>query len=188
MPQDTRRKRKFARIILAYPIALIAIAVTLNLLVFDVEPISVALPSRTIVTALIVGALLLVVNHSWLMTSTELTRLRFEMHATPEEWAASGHQRNGVSDQGWQELERRKNAHANATENTVHFVLLASLVAIVTPVTGTAVIWILGFPVGRVGHAWAYLAGKDNLRGLFMSLSLVSLYGLASYLAVGLVL
>ena len=121
------------------------------------------------------------------MTSTELTRLRFEMHATPEEWATSGHQLSNVPDQGWQELERRKNAHANATENTVHFVLLACLMAIVTPTTEAAVVWTLGFPIGRLGHAWAYLSGNDNVRGLFMSLSLLSLYGQASYLAVSLV-
>lgn len=188
MAGTSSRKAKYKRIILAYPLALVTIAFAVNLFGFGVEPVAVALPSGPVVSALIVSALLLLANHTLLMTSTELTRLRFDMHATPEEWAASGHARSHVSDQGWQELERRRNAHTNATENTVLYALLAGLMAIVTPVSLAAVVWITAFALGRLGHALSYLSGRDDARGLFMSLSLIALYGMASYLAVALVL
>jgi hypothetical protein len=35
-----------------------------------------------------------------------------------------------------------------------------------------------------LGHTFSYLTGRDSLRGIFMSISLASLYGLASYLIV----
>lgn len=188
MSLENGRKRKFTRIILTYPVALIAMALLANFFLFGVEPVAIALPSHTLITAMIVAALLLLANHTWLMTSTELIRLRYDMHATPEEWVASGHQRSEVQEEGVLELERRHNAHANATENTIHFALLVGLTAIVSPVPGAALVWIVGFPAGRLGHTWAYLSGKDGARGLFMSVSLISLYGLASYLAVSLTL
>ena len=34
----------------------------------------------------------------------------------------------------------------------------------------------------RLGYTYSYLAGKDSARALFMSLSLLAMYGLASYL------
>ncbi len=187
MTQENDRKNKIAKIILGYSFALIFIALAANLLVFGVNPISIALPSLSIFSVLVISALSLLANHTWLMTSTELTRLRYNMHATPEEWEASKHRRDDVSDEGLLELERRQNAHRNATENTVFFVLLAILVSVASPVTFAAEVWIVGFAIGRLAHTYFYLSGSDGARGISMSFSLVSLYGLASYLAVSLI-
>lgn len=188
MSKDERRKVKLARIIVGYPFVLICGALIVNAFLFGVSPAAIALPSEPVVVALTISAVLLLANHTWLMTSTELTRLRYNMHATPEEWDASDHHRNDVPDEGLQELERRHNAHGNATENTVHFSLLALLVAVVSPTTTAACVWIIGFAVGRLGHTFSYLAGMDGARGISMSVSLLSLYGLASYLVLSVVI
>ena len=187
MTDDKNNKVKFKRIILAYPIALVLIGLAANLFVFGVESATIAMPSVAVIAALILSAVLLLINHTWLMTTTELTRLKYNMHATPEEWDASENVKDDVSQEGVQELERRHNAHNNATENTVHFVLLALLACIVSPVVLMAQVWFLGFAVGRLGHTFSYLSGRDGLRGIFMSVSLISLFGLSSYLLLSLV-
>lgn len=188
MTDDTQRQRKFTRILVAYPVVLILIALAANLFSFGVAPISAALPATEIIFALAAAAVLLVANHTWLMTSTELTRLKYGMQATPEEWDEGRTKREDVSPEGWRELERRHNAHRNATENTVYFVLLALIVSITSPTILAAQVWILAFAIARLGYTFCYLKGMSGARGLFMSLSLLSIYGLASYLAVGLFL
>ncbi|SMR81681.1 MAPEG family protein [Aliiroseovarius halocynthiae] len=186
MSQDQQRKKKYTKIILVYPVALIIASLLINIIFSGVDGFVVALPSRAVTVAMVLAAVLLLINHTWLMTSTELTRLRYDMHATPEEWAASANSKDDVSDEALEELQRRHNAHRNATENTVHFVFLAILVGLISPVTIAAQVWILGFAVGRLAHTYFYLVGNDNARGFAMSLSLVSLYGLASYAVVSL--
>ena len=141
-------------------------------------------PSVECIFALVVAAVLLVINHIWLMTTTELTRLKYKMYATPEEWTASGTLKEDTSKEGLSEIERRHNAHRNATENTVYFVFLAIVLSLVSPPVLAAQIWIIGFAVARLGYTFSYLSGKDNARGLFMSLSLVAMYGMVSYLAI----
>jgi uncharacterized membrane protein YecN with MAPEG domain len=187
MNEAKTKKVKFARIIIAYPVVLIVVSVVANLWLFGVNSMAVSMPSQGVITALIVTALMLLANHTWLMTSTELTRLKFNMHATPEEREASEYAKEAVSLEGSQELERRHNAHGNATENVVYFVLLATLLCSVTPVDIAAQVWFLGFAIGRLGHTFSYLTGRDSLRGIFMSISLMSLYGLASYLLISLI-
>ncbi len=186
MSQSESRKKKFAKIILAYPIVLILIGSSANWLLFGVEPVAITLPAKALIVALALSSIMLLVNHTWLMTSTELTRLKYNMHATPEEWAASEHTQTEVSGEGKSELARRHQAHGNATENTVYFVFLAFLISIISPVTIAAQVWIIGFAIGRLGHMFAYLSGRDGLRGIFMSASLLSLYGMASYIALSL--
>ncbi len=184
---DKYKKRKFTLIILAYPFVLVLVGLAANLLIFGIDVAIIAMPSNEVIAALILSAVLLLANHTWLMTSTELTRLKYNMHATPEEWETSEYVKAEVSLKGLQELERRHNAHGNATENIVHFVLLAVLICVVSPVTIMAQVWFLSFAVSRLGHTFSYLSGRDDLRGIFMSVSLVSLYGLASYLLLSLV-
>jgi uncharacterized membrane protein YecN with MAPEG domain len=185
--QIEKRKRKIANIVLAYPFALIAIGLLVNFLLFGVTPAVISMPSFAIIVVLVCAATLLLANHTWLMTSTELTRLKYNMHATPEEWETSGHSRADTSDEGLRELERQHNAHGNATENVVYFVFLALLISVVSPVTIAAQVWIVGFAFGRLGHTFSYLTGRDGLRGIFMSVSLLSLYGLVSYLLASLI-
>lgn len=182
MKTEAARIKKFTAIILAYPVALIVISLALNWFVFGVAPVVIALPSNPIIVAIVIASSLLVLNHTWLMTSTELTRLNFNMHATPEEWAASGVDQGDISEKGWQELERRHNAHRNTTENTVYFVLLAFVMSLTTPTELATQTWFITFAVARLGYTFCYLRGLSDTRGAFMSLTLLSLYGLASYL------
>ena len=182
------RERRTMVIVKAYPLGLLLIGVVLNLFAFGVNPIAVDLPSVECIRALVIAAVLLVINHTWIMTSTELTRVRFKMYATPEEWAESGTSRQDVAEEGVAELERRHNAHRNTTENSIYFVLLALVFVLVSPTTVAAQTWIIGFAVARLGYTYSYLSGNDDARGLFMSLSLLALYGIASYLVISLFL
>lgn len=179
--EQTEQTQRVRMIVLAYPFVLLAISVVLNIFLFGMKPLVPALPSQESVIALTLAAVLLVINHTWLMTTTELTRVRFTMFATPEEWTERGRSKEDVALSGWQELERRHNAHRNATENAVYFVLCAFVFVLVTPPALAAYIWIVGFAIARIGHTYGYLAGRGGLRGIFMSLSLICLYGLASY-------
>ena len=188
MINENERKRKFSLIILAYPVALTLISTAVNLFGFGVTPAVIALPSTQVIFASVVTAVLLVLNHTWLMTTTELTRLNFNMYATPEEWDENGAKREQVSQEGWRELERRHNAHRNATENTVYFVLLAFMTSVISPTILAAQAWMIGFAVARLGYTYCYLKGMSGARGIFMSLTLLGVYGLASYLAISVML
>ncbi len=173
-------------IVSVYPIGVFVASVLLNRFLLGVSPIDIALPSHQLLVFVIVASVLLVANHTWLMTSTELSRLRFGMYAAPEEWNAAEASRADVPEKGWLELERRHNAHRNATENTVYFGLLVGVFSLVSPSPAAAGVWIIGFGVARLGHTFGYLSGNTSLRGLFMTLSLLAMYGMASYLLMGL--
>ncbi len=184
---EKNRQRRTMAIVKAYPLGVLLLGVVLNLFVFGVKPFVVALPSAECIRALVIAAVLLAINHTWIMTTTELTRVRFKMYATPEEWAASGTSRQDAPEEGLRELERRHNTHRNTTENTIYFILLAVVFALVSPTTVAAQAWIVGFAVARLGYTYSSLVGKDGARGLFMSLSLLAMYGIASYLVMSLV-
>ena len=186
MTKEENRKQRTMAIVMVYPLGLLLISVVLNLIVFGVNPAVVALPSTECIFSLAIAVVLLVFNHTWLMTSTELTRVRFSMFSTPEEWSASGTSLQDVPEEGLRELERRHNTHRNTTENAIYFAILALAFILVSPTTLAAEIWIIGFALARLGYTYSYLAGRDNTRGLFMSLSLITMYGLASYLAMSL--
>jgi len=182
--EDDRRQRRMARIVTLYPVAVLLVALALNVFAFEVRPYAAALPSAEVMRTLVVAAGLLVLNHTWLMTATELTRGQFKMHATPEEWAASGATPEDAPRIGVRELERHHNAHRNTTENTVYFSLLAVVFILASPPSIVAHAWIVGFAVARLGYTYSYLRGRDGARGLFMTLGLLAMYGIASYLAV----
>ena len=186
MNENEKRKNRIAVVVTGYPIALLLGGIAVNLLLFGVRPIAVALPSPDAITALTISAALLLSNHTWLMTSTELTRLRFDMAATPEEWAAQDGERQDVSKLALDELERRHNAHRNATENVVYFALLALTLAFVSPAPFVLETWAVGFAIARLGYTYSYLSRRTGLRGFFMSVSLLVLYGMAGYLVLGL--
>jgi uncharacterized MAPEG superfamily protein len=181
-------KKKARVMIIAYPFGVLFVAAGINLFVFDVGPLRIAIPTPDLIVPMVIAVCLLLINHIWLMTTTELTRLRFNLHATPEEWAASGTNKEGASQQGLQELERRHNAHRNTTENTIYFVLLSFIFVLVSPTILASQIWIIGFGAARLGYSYSYLTGSDNMRGLFMTLSLLSMYGMGSYLVICLIM
>ncbi|ASM75448.1 MAPEG family protein (plasmid) [Pseudosulfitobacter pseudonitzschiae] len=182
------RKRRVAMIIIGYPVALLIAAIAVNLVLIGVQPVVVALPSEGAVGALAITFALLVANHAWLMTSTELTRLRFDLSATPEERAARGREGAVIPAHASDELERRHNAHRNTTENVVCFLCPALLLAFVSPPAAVLYLWSIGFALARLGYTWSYLAGRTGARGLCMSLSLLTLFGVTSYLAMSSVL
>ena len=187
---DTRHENREPRaktLVTVYPLGVLLVSLVLNYFAFGVNPLVVALPPSQSVGFVVVAAVLLVVNHSWLMTTTELTRLRFDMYATPEEREASGDLSKNVSEEGRRALERQHNAHRNLTENTVYFAMLAGVFVLVSPPVLTTAVWTVGFAVARLGHTYSYLTANTNLRGLFMTLSLVAMYGMAGYLVLSLV-
>ena len=110
------------------------------------------------------------------------------MYSTLEEWLASGTNREDATKKGISELERHHSTHQNTTENVVYYVLLAFIFVFSSPPIIVATVWLVGFAVARLGYTYSYLYGKDNARGLFMSLSLLAMYGLASYLVMSLII
>ncbi|HEY9030258.1 MAG TPA: MAPEG family protein [Kangiella sp.] len=171
-------------IIKVYPFGVLVLAIVLNL-VFGINPVQIATPSKEFIGLLAFSATVLVINHSWIMTVTELTRNRYKIFASPEEQSASGHKKFDYSAKGLLEVERCLNTHRNTTENVVHYILLVAIISIVSPGQLASWFWVLMFPVARLGYSYSYFTGRDNLRGLFMSLSLLSIYGMAAYLVLG---
>jgi uncharacterized MAPEG superfamily protein len=188
MNEEAARKQRTRWIVISYPIVVLLISGLINLLVLDVNPMVVATPSKDCIVALTITAALLVFNHTWLMTSTELTRVRYTMFATPEDQAASGVDDGEASEQGVKALERRYNAHRNTTENTAIFCLLAPVFVLISPAVLAVYVWIVAFGIARIGYTWSYLAGNVQARGLFMSLGLLATYGMASYLVISLLM
>ena len=184
--EEKKRQRRAMAIVTFYPMVILLIGVIVNLFVFGVEQIVVALPSEEYIQALVIAAVLLTINHTWIMTVTELTRGRFKMYATPEEWTKSGTSQKDMSEEGVRELERCHNTHRNTTENTTYFILLALVFYLISPPTLAGQVWGVGFAVARLGYTYSYLAGKDDLRGVFMSFSLLAMYGIASYITMSL--
>ncbi len=184
---NMRQKRSMI-IVIIYPIIVILLSILFNLFIFEVQPFNVDLPTIEIISSLTIASVLLIVNHTWLMTSTELTRVRFKLYSTPEEWESSGTNRKDASEKGIQEVERRHNIHRNTTENTIYYILFSLPFLFVSPTTLGIKVWLVGYPVARLGYTYSYLAGKDNVRGFFMTISLLALYGLVSYLVISLLI
>lgn len=172
---------KATRMVLAYPFVLVLFSFVLNFFLVEAGVFSISVPGEGPLLALSLAAILLCLNHSWLMTATELTRVKYRMYATPEEWQASGTSPEEISKTGHQELARAHNAHRNSTENAVFFGVLLIPFMLSGPTLSAASLWLPGFALARLGHTYSYLYGHDNLRGLFMSLGLLAMYGVASY-------
>ncbi len=180
-------QRKTMSIVIAYPFGILSVSLVVNVLM-GIKPYYPSIPTLELIYPLVTSAVFLVVNHSWLMTATELKRVRFRMYATPEEWAASNTSRNDIPELGIMELERVHNAHRNANENTLYFMLLCIAFIFSSPSSLVAYVWVVGFAVARLGYTYSYLAGKDKVRAFFMTMTLLTTYGLASYLVVSLFL
>ncbi len=184
---DKQRKQRVTALVTAYPFVLLSAAVVLNLTVLGVQPVALALPTEQTILALTISAALLLINHTWLMTSTELTRVVLGISATPEDALENGSLSTASSFSSHEEITRRQNAHRNLTENAVYFPLLVMGIATVSPSQLAVTAWLLGFSIGRVGHTYGYLTKSTSVRGISMSLSLLSLYGIAGYLLIALI-
>lgn len=171
-------------IIKIYPFGVLLLAIALNFM-FGVESIQIAIPSKELIGLISCAAIMLVINHSWIMTVTELTRNRFKIFASPEEWISSGYKKIDITEKGSFEIERCLNTHRNTTENVIYYILLLLVFVLVSPNQFAAWTWIILFPIARLGYTYSYFTGNDNVRGVFMSFTLISIYGMATYLAVG---
>ena len=183
-----KQQRRTMAIVMIYPIGILVVGIALNLFVFGVNPLVISLPSDIGFHALVTAVILLVINHTWIMTSTELVRVRFKMYSTPEEWSASGTSKKNAPEIGVSKLKRRHDTHHNTTENVVYYVLLSLIFVFSSPTVVALQVWIIGFAIARLGYTYSYLTGKDNVRGLFMTLGLLAMYGMASYLAISIII
>ena len=84
------RRQGVSKIVIAYPFGVLAIALAINLLCFEISGFEASIPGQLSLSAFALAAIVFCLNHSWLMTATELTRVRYHMYATPEEWKANG--------------------------------------------------------------------------------------------------
>ncbi|WP_104402673.1 MAPEG family protein [Vibrio penaeicida] len=181
MDKLDEKQRKFSKIVIFYPLGVFIASLLINWLVLDVNAFNASIPDKSIIGSMAVSGVIMLINHVWLMTATELVRVKYRIYATPEEWKASDSNIEDVSDVGWQELERVQNAHRNTNENTIYFLALALPFALLDPPSVTAYLWIVAYALARLGYTYSYLSGQDNLRGLFMTLGLLSSFGIASY-------
>jgi len=122
------------------------VALIINLDFFDIPAFSAAIPSFDNLTPFILAAVLLTINHSWIMTVTEITRIKYKMYATPEEWMANDRRREDVAPEGVTELERVHNTHRNTTENMIYLIAL-SFGLLFLPTALAIDAWLLGFAV-----------------------------------------
>ena len=183
MAELNAKQTKAIKLVIAYPFGILAISLLTNMLFFEIGPFRASMPTSDHLWAVAIAGICLVINHSLLMTTTELVRVKYKLYATPEEWKASGTSRQDAPVKGLRELERNHNAHRNSTENTCYFLVLIIPFLLVSPPVVMSYLWIAGFAVARLGHTFSYLTGKDNLRGIFMSFSLLAMYGIVCYLA-----
>ena len=181
MIELNQKQQKAMKLVIGYPFVLFAISFIPNLF-FIPDVVATAVPNQHIIIATAITAILFVINHSWLMTVTETTRVKYKLYATPEEWRENDLDPNNASEEAKQALERCHNAHRNTTENTIYFVVLLIPFVFFSPSTMAGYVWVVGFGVARLAYTYSYLNARDNLRGLFMTLGLICMYGLASYL------
>ncbi|MBV1911704.1 MAG: hypothetical protein KUG78_20600 [Kangiellaceae bacterium] len=65
--------------------------------------------------------------------------------------------------------------------------MIATIILLIYSVpdeSGVVSIWLVGYSVSRLGHTFGYLIGNTGARGLFKTLNLFALLGIASYLAI----
>lgn len=182
MLELSKKQKKAIIVISVYPLIVFIISILINLIIPQTIGFDTVIPSTNHLNAMICSGLLLLLNHSLLMSTTEITRARYGMYATPEEWIANGKSRKDVSEFAIRELERNHNAHRNLTENSCYFIILVIPFLLVSPPILTTYLWLIGFSISRLGHSISYLKGNDTLRGVFMTISLICLYGIASHL------
>jgi len=185
--EKDNKKARYRFFVTAYPVVLVLMSIGINFFMSDFKPVVISLPSKDIVTIVTIAIGLLVLNHAWIMTATELVRVNHDLRATTEEWEESGLKEEDASKAGLKALERCHNMHRNTTENTVYFALLLFVFICTSPQIHVASVWCIGFAVARLGYTYAYLKKKTGLRGIGMSLSLLSMFGMLSYLCMALI-
>ena len=116
---------KLPMIVIFYPVVLAVVAMAINLLSFSNISLELSLPSVSLTKIYVITAALMLINHLWVMTTTEIVRTRYRIWATPEEWDKAGDDPGAIDHIGRRELQRQHNAHRNSTENSVIFLFIA---------------------------------------------------------------
>lgn len=106
------------------------------------------------------------------------------MYTTPEEWASNNANEDEASVEGLRALKRRHDTHNNTTENVVYYVLLSLILVVSSPTNIAIQVWVIGFAIARLGYTYSYFTRNTSMRGLFMTLGLLAMYGLVSNLVI----
>jgi len=183
---ETKRYQRILKIVVGYPFVLLFIAIALNIFAWEVKPLTISLPTIEYLRPLIIATVLLIINHSWLMTATEIVRSRYKVFSTPEEWITNKAKLEDAPAEGIRELKRCHDTHLNSTENIIYYILLCLIFILCSPPVLAAEILIIGYAISRIGYTYSFLYGKDGTRGLFMTLSLLAMYSMACYLVIAL--
>ena len=173
-PPITRRQWT---ILVVYPFVPLIVSLIITF-VAGIPPIEVALPSVPIVAFAAISVVLITANHTWVMTHTEITRARYGLFASPEEAEEAD---RDLPPTKHPELQRSHAAHRNLSENTVIFALALPIFVLLTPPNLLAGLWLVGYGAARLGHTFFFLSGNASIRGVFMTLSLIALYGIVLY-------
>jgi len=137
-------------IIKVYPFGMLVFAIVLNF-IFGIDSIQISNPSRELLGVISFAAIILVINHSWIMTVTELTRNRYKIFASPEERILSGYDKLDVTRKGSFEIERCLNTHRNTTENIVYYILfLFCFLCITQPISSVGMEFSFSFVTPRL--------------------------------------
>lgn len=83
-------------------------------------------------------------------------------------------------------MERAKAPIIAQVRSQAALTMRRALVDAASPYVDLFHVRVVGFALARMGYTYSYLSGQDKMRGVFMSLSLLALYGMASYLGIAL--
>eukprot|EP01083_Nonionella_stella_P109081 317694_1 len=182
---ETDSKSNTRIIVTIYPFVILVIGVmvvhVLSIIFgIDINAFEVQLPSEAMLRDVVISAVLLTINHSWIMTSTELTRLKYGLCATSEECEKQGKDPDHASKEGLREVKRRHNIHRNTTELKYDLLRVIGHCFCVC-ITLKNCISCLDFIVSNcpTGYTTAYILKNTDVRGFCMTLSLLSMYGMA---------
>lgn len=178
-PADASDQKKFYAAIVGYPIVVALIALALSLYVLPTLVSGTSWPENTVLIAIALATGLLIVNHSWIITATELARLKHGIYVVPEEIPSEKQATYAPSSEGQADVARCHNIHRNTTENVVYIFPLAIAIWLAAPQLTESAIWIVTFAVARLGYTYSYLRANTALRSVCMTASLLAMFGLS---------
>lgn len=177
-PADSSDQKKFYAAIVGYPIVVALIALALSFFALPSLVAGSGWPENTVLVAFALATGLLIVNHIWIITATELARLRHGIYVVPEEIPSEKKAAYAPSAEGQADVARCHNIHRNTTENVVYFFPLAIAVWIAAPQLTESAIWMVTFAVARLGYTFSYLRANTALRSVCMTANLLAVFGL----------
>lgn len=180
--EAARHQTKFYLAIVGYPIVVAGVALLINRYALPAAVQNALWPEQMLLLAFAFSTGLLWLNHCWIMTATELARLKHGIYVVPEEVPPAEQATYAPSPDGMADVGRCQNIHRNTTENSVYFFPLA-IGLLLVPVldkteVGGAAFWFGAYALARLGYTFAYLRAKTGLRSLCMTVTLLANFGL----------